>query len=119
MTRKTKVIIGAVVLLGVSSVAVARVAGGGEDTIAIRSAQVERLDLEAMVRASGWIQPRVAVDVQSDIMGRVTGLYVREGERVQKGQVLLRMRGYRTVPVPGGLADEVRTPLQRVMAGGG
>jgi hypothetical protein len=35
------------------------------------------------------------------------------------GQVLLRMRGYRTVPVPGGLADEVRTPLQRVMAGKG
>jgi HlyD family secretion protein len=44
-----------------------------------------------VVRASGWIQPRVSISVQSDIMGRVTGLYVEEGDQVERGQVLLRI----------------------------
>jgi hypothetical protein len=33
------------------------------------------------------------------------------------GRVVLRLEGYRTVPLPGGLADEVRAPLRDVMAG--
>ena len=33
-----------------------------------------------------------------------------------RGRVLLRLEGYRTVPMPGELTDEVRAPLHRVMA---
>ncbi|MBW3552180.1 MAG: efflux RND transporter periplasmic adaptor subunit [Gemmatimonadetes bacterium] len=91
MKRRTKVVIGAVAAFSISGATVASVASRGEETVGVRTAQVERRDLQSMVRASGWIQPRLAVDVQSDIMGRVTGLYVREGDRVQKGQVLLRI----------------------------
>lgn len=91
MERRTKVIIAVIAAVSISGATVAGVAARGEETVGVRTAQVERRDLESMVRASGWIQPRLAVDVQSDIMGRVTGLYVREGDRVQKGQVLLRI----------------------------
>ncbi|HUE76713.1 MAG TPA: efflux RND transporter periplasmic adaptor subunit [Longimicrobiales bacterium] len=91
MKRKTKLLIGAVAVVTVAGAAMARVAGGGEAVVDVRTAAVERLDLESMVRASGWIQPRVAVNVQSDIMGRVTALYVKEGDHVDRGQVLLRI----------------------------
>ena len=32
------------------------------------------------------------------------------------GRVLLRLDGYRTVPLPGQLPDDVRMPLRAVMA---
>ncbi len=91
MKRKTKVLIGVVALVSVTGAAMVRVAGGGEAAVPVRAAEVELLDLESMVRASGWIQPRVAVNVQSDIMGRVTALYVKEGDHVERGQILLRI----------------------------
>ncbi|HUG41380.1 MAG TPA: efflux RND transporter periplasmic adaptor subunit [Longimicrobiales bacterium] len=91
MKRKTKVIIGAIALVSISGATVAKVAGGGEASVGVLTAVVGTRDLESIVRASGWIQPRLAVDVQSDIMGRVTGLFVREGDQVRKGQVLLRI----------------------------
>lgn len=91
MKRKTKIVLGVGALVIASGVIAAAISGGGEESREVRAATVERRSLESMVRASGWIQPRVAVDVQSDIIGRVTGLYVREGDHVQKGQVLLRI----------------------------
>ncbi len=90
MKRKTKIFLGIGSLVAVSAAALA-FGGKGEDGTAVRAAVVETLDLESMVRASGWIQPRVAVDVQSDIMGRVTEMRIKEGDSVEKGQVLLRI----------------------------
>jgi HlyD family secretion protein len=91
MKRKTKIILGVAVLIVVTVAAVAAFGGNREDGVGVRTAAVETRDLEATVRASGWIQPRVAVDVQSDIMGRVTQLNVAEGDAVERGQVLLRI----------------------------
>ena len=91
MKRKTKVILGVVAIVALSGTTAISIAGRGEDTVSIRAGQVERRDLESIVRSSGWIQPRVAVEVQSDIMGRVTALYVSEGGAVRKGEVLLRI----------------------------
>ncbi len=91
MKRKTKVILGIGTLVVLTGAGIAGVRRGGESGVGVRTAAVERKDLEGVVRASGWIQPHVAVDVQSDIMGRVTALYVKEGDVVEKGQVLLRI----------------------------
>jgi HlyD family secretion protein len=91
MKRKTKIVLGVTAAVLVGGSAVASVATRGESGIAVRAATVEARSLESVVRASGWIQPRVSVDVQSDIIGRVTGLFVQEGDPVQRGQVLLRI----------------------------
>lgn len=91
MKRKTKIFLGVGALVVITGAGIAGVAGGSDDATAVRVAAVETQDLESVVRASGWIQPRLAVDVQSDIMGRVTDLYVQEGDPVQAGQVLLRI----------------------------
>lgn len=91
MKRKTKIILGAAALVVVTTAAVLGLSTRGDSGEEVRVALVDTRDLESTVRASGWIQPRVAVDVQSDIMGRVTEMNIREGDEVQKGQVLLRI----------------------------
>ncbi|MEJ2501920.1 MAG: efflux RND transporter periplasmic adaptor subunit [Gemmatimonadota bacterium] len=91
MKRKTKIVLGVGSLVVVTVAAVAALGRGGDEGVGVRVAAVEARDLESTVRASGWIQPRVAVDVQSDIMGRVTELNVAEGDAVARGEVLLRI----------------------------
>jgi len=52
---------------------------------------IQRRDLEAVVSASGTIQPQVSVDISASVMGRVTRLSVNEGDRVAAGQFLLQI----------------------------
>lgn len=87
--RKVVLLLLAVVVLG--TIIVAAVKSGSGSEVAVRVEPVTRRDLVAMVRASGWVRPHRAVDVQSDIMGRVTALRVKEGDVVKRGDVLLRI----------------------------
>lgn len=48
-------------------------------------------DLEAVVSASGKIQPKRLVNMSADTSGRVVNLAVNEGDRVAKGQFLLQI----------------------------
>jgi HlyD family secretion protein len=48
-------------------------------------------DLEAIVSASGKIQPKRQINVSANTMGRVTRLAVEEGQRVRAGQFLLEI----------------------------
>jgi HlyD family secretion protein len=48
-------------------------------------------DLDAIVSASGKIQPKRQVNISATTMGRVTRLAVQEGQRVRAGQFLLEI----------------------------
>jgi len=52
---------------------------------------IRRRDLQALVSASGTIQPQISVDISASVMGRVTQLSVNEGDRVTAGQFLLQI----------------------------
>ena len=52
---------------------------------------VERRALEAVVSASGKIEPKLSVDISASTMGRVTRLSFNEGDRVETGQFLLEI----------------------------
>jgi len=52
---------------------------------------VERRSLEAIVSASGKIEPKLSVDISASTMGRVTRLAFSEGDRVESGQFLLEI----------------------------
>jgi HlyD family secretion protein len=91
VTRKKKWIIGAVL-------AVLAAAGGAGAYFANRpnlpevTAEALRIrDLEAIVSASGKIQPKRQINVSANTMGRVTRLAVEEGQRVRAGQFLLEI----------------------------
>jgi HlyD family secretion protein len=53
--------------------------------------RIQRRDLEAIVSASGTVQPKQSVNISADTMGRVVNLAVNEGDLVKKGQFLLQI----------------------------
>lgn len=54
--------------------------------------QAERRDLQEVIPASGTIRPVVEVRISPDVSGEVVDIFVREGDRVQAGDLLLKIR---------------------------
>lgn len=91
MTRKKKIWIGAGVVAAIALFSVLAIAGRRERGIEVRTDNVAKRDLVAVVTASGRIRPRRSVDIQADISGRIIGVRVEEGDQVQKGDTLLQI----------------------------
>jgi HlyD family secretion protein len=63
----------------------------------VRLAPVERVpELRQVVNGSGEIRTEDSIDIQAEIAGVIIEIPVREGDRVQKGQVLLRIDPFQT-----------------------
>jgi HlyD family secretion protein len=58
-------------------------------TVQTGKAQVE--DLAAVVSGSGEIKPKTYVNVSANAFGKITRLFVREGDHVKKGQLLAQL----------------------------
>src|ERR1700685_3220383 len=56
--------------------------------IEVQTGKVTRQDLTAVVTASGEIKPKVYVNIGANAFGKITHLYVKEGDRVKQGQML-------------------------------
>jgi multidrug efflux pump subunit AcrA (membrane-fusion protein) len=63
----------------------------GEQGITVTVESIQKRDLDAIVSASGKIQPKKTVNISAQTMGRVTRLSVEEGDRVKAGQFLLQI----------------------------
>jgi HlyD family secretion protein len=92
MSRRTKVglFIGitVVVIVAISSLSAARRAG---KALEVRIEEVAAHDLTSIVTASGKIEAQTKVDISADITGRIIKIGVREGDRVEKGQLLIQI----------------------------
>ena len=62
-----------------------------EKPLSVTIEVIKTRDLEAVVSASGTIQPKRLVNISADTLGRVVTLAVAEGDRVKKGQFLLQI----------------------------
>ncbi len=91
MSGKRKILIGVGLALTLGAVAYANVRFKRTDGIEVTTEAVQKRHLEAIVSASGKIQPKRDVNISADTMGRVTDLAVDEGIRVKKGQFLLQI----------------------------
>jgi HlyD family secretion protein len=91
MSRRKKVVLGVVGLIGLLTVVGIAIGSQREQGVEVRTEVVARRDLVSMVAASGFIQAKRKVDISSDISGRVTNLYVEEGQWVNQGDILLRI----------------------------
>lgn len=91
MSVKRKVLIGGAVVLVGATLALLnlRFARAGDPEVDVE--RIARRNLAAIVSASGTVEPQLAVDISSSVMGRVTRLAVAEGERVAAGQFLLQI----------------------------
>lgn len=78
---------GAVLLM----IGLASAFGGGPELPIVETAKVERHRIVETVIASGRIQPEVEVKVSAEVSGQLIELPVREGDRVQPGDLLARI----------------------------
>src|SRR5436190_4805268 len=105
MTRKKVLIVASVIIVAAAAVA-ASFYFKKDKGIVVTTEAIRARDLEAVVSASGKIQPKRLVNISADTPGRVVNLAVNEGDRIQKGQFLLQIdpKSLRT-RVEGGTAS--------------
>ena len=90
MTRKNLLIATSVVLIG-AAVAGANLYYRRDKGLTVTTETIKARDLDAVVSASGKIQPKRLVNISADTPGRVVNLAVNEGDRVKIGQFLLQI----------------------------
>jgi HlyD family secretion protein len=90
MTRKNALIAAAVIAIG-AAVTAASLYFRRDKTVVVTTEVIRIRDLEAVVSASGKIQPKRLVNISADTPGRVVNLAVNEGDRIKKGQFLLQI----------------------------
>jgi HlyD family secretion protein len=91
VSKRTKVIGGVVVIAVLGGVVGFQATKERRNRIAVQTQKVSRRDLVSIVSASGEIKPKKFVNVAADISGRITDLYVKEGDSVRRGQTLARI----------------------------
>ena len=91
MSPTKKILIGVGTLL-VLLVVVAVVLGGGEDGVEVETAEARVRTITQTVTASGTVASEVEVPISSDVSGEIVFLAVEEGDRVETGDLLLRVR---------------------------
>ncbi|MCO4291830.1 efflux RND transporter periplasmic adaptor subunit [Solitalea sp. MAHUQ-68] len=65
---------------------------GGKDEVEVSVEPVSKLTIVETVSASGKIQPEVEVKLSPEVSGELVEIYVKEGDRVKKGQLLCKIR---------------------------
>ncbi len=86
-----KIAIGVGVVAVLAIVVLVTVNQSSKNLVTVQTGKVQRQDLATVVSASGEIKPKTYVNVGANAMGKITHLYVREGDHVKKGQLLAQL----------------------------
>jgi HlyD family secretion protein len=91
MRKRTKIILAVVGALVLLFVAMGFIKRKDKDVARVTTAKVEKIDLISKVTANGKIQARRKVDLSALVMGQIVNLAVKEGDKVNRGQLLLQI----------------------------
>ncbi|WP_263374762.1 efflux RND transporter periplasmic adaptor subunit [Granulicella aggregans] len=83
-----KIIIVVVVLLVVAGIVFGTIRHNASSVTKVSTAKVSREDLTSIVSGTGQIKPKTYVNIGATAFGRITHLYVKEGDHVKKGATL-------------------------------
>ena len=86
-----KIAIGTGVVVVLSGVVGYFVARSQKDIVKVQTGKAQRQSLASVVSASGEIKPKTYVNIGANAFGKITKLYVREGDRVKRGQLLAQL----------------------------
>src|SRR5258708_3567056 len=87
--KKILIIIAVVIVLG--GAIVAFTVNTQKNVIAVQTGKVVLQDIASQVTASGEIKPKTFVNVGANAQGRITRLFVAEGQKVKRGQILAQL----------------------------
>jgi HlyD family secretion protein len=91
MSTWKKIAIGAGVLVVLALIIGFTVYQSHKNVVTVQTAKAASKDLAALVSASGEIKPKTYVNIGANAFGKITHLYVKEGDRVKKGQLLAQL----------------------------
>ena len=90
-SRKSRILAGVAAVVVIGGVVAGSVIRDRRSKVTVQTEKVAREDLVSVVSASGEIKPKKFVNISANVSGRITNLYVVEGQRVSRGQVLARI----------------------------
>ena len=91
MSTWKKIAIGAGVVVLLCVIVGFTVYQSHKNVVTVQTGKAQRMDLVAVVSASGEIKPKTYVNIGANAFGKITKLYVREGDRVKRGQMLAQL----------------------------
>ena len=89
--KKWKIWLGVVLVLGIAGAIFASVKMNQRGVVTVQTGKANRQDLASIVTASGEIKPRTYINIGANATGRIVELFVKEGDRVRKNQILARI----------------------------
>ena len=85
MKKILLIIVGIVVVVGLVTLFVIKQQSGYTKVL---TAKLAKQDLSTVISGTGQIRPTTYVNVGANVMGRVTHFYVKEGDKVKRGQTV-------------------------------
>src|SRR5579871_1750849 len=113
-----------ILVIVVSVLVIASVAGGifwhrQAQIPKVTTGRVVRQDLVSQISGTGQIKPKTYVNVGATSFGRITNLYVKEGDHVKQGAILARVESVQpqaTVSAQQAAIDASRTDISSYAA---
>jgi HlyD family secretion protein len=92
VSKRKKILLAGGAVAALAVIIVAGISARRSDAVEVQTAKIERRALlESKVTANGEVRPIEYVELMSEVAGRVTDVYVKEGQRVRKNDPLLRV----------------------------
>ena len=89
--RWLKIIILVVAVLVVAGLVAGNLSQNKDKSIEVLMVKAQRGRLVQTVPGTGRVQPEIQVQISANVSGEITGIYVEEGDRVKKGDLLVSL----------------------------
>ncbi|MGH9339991.1 MAG: efflux RND transporter periplasmic adaptor subunit [Acidobacteriota bacterium] len=92
MTAQKRILVITAAVLTLAAIIGFSINANRKDQVTVESEKVQRRqELVSRVSSTGQIKPKEYVELQSEIAGVITSLYIKEGDSVQRGGLLLKI----------------------------
>ena len=91
MKTKTKIFIGTGAGLVIVALVLVNLKRSSSSEIKVEAEKLKRTDIVSIVTANGKIKPRTDVKISANISAQIIELPVEEGDRIHRGQLLVRL----------------------------
>src|SRR5512141_2214801 len=90
--KRRKILVFAIIILALLGLTAVVVFKKREVVVTVQTEKVTRRSLTELVTANGRIQPVLQVKISPEVSGEIIELPVKEGQKVNKGDLLVRIK---------------------------
>src|SRR5213594_3561116 len=91
MSTRKKIALAAGIAVAIAAITGTASYYSRKGVVTVQTGKAQRQDLVSLVSASGEIKPKTYVNIGANAFGKITKLYVKEGDRVKRGQLLAQL----------------------------